>query len=85
MKPRAGTSTSITWKIHSSLAAKIDGELINDPDFHINVREFACNFDIKVVNLKGSVEITKQSTWMPEIVQLENNNEAGLNFHLKIV
>jgi len=67
------------------LAAKIDGELINDPDFHINVREFACNFDIKVVNLKGSVEITKQSTWMPEIVQLENNNEAGLNFHLKIV
>jgi hypothetical protein len=43
------------------LAAKIDSGLVNDPDFHINVREFACTFDMKVVNLKGSVEITEQS------------------------
>jgi hypothetical protein len=43
------------------LAAKIDSGLITDPDFHINVREFACTFGMKVVNLKGSMEITEQS------------------------
>ena len=43
------------------LAAKIDSGLINDPDFNINVKEFACTFGMKVVNLKGSMEITEQS------------------------
>lgn len=43
------------------MAAKIDSGLITDPDFHTNVREFACTFGMKVVNLKGSVEITEQS------------------------
>jgi hypothetical protein len=32
-----------------------------DPDFRINVKEFACAFDMKIVNLKGSLEITEQS------------------------
>lgn len=43
------------------LAAKIDSGLVDDPDFHINVKEFACTFDMKIVNLKGSLEITEQS------------------------
>lgn len=43
------------------LAAKIDSGFINDPDFHANVKEFACAFDMKVVNLKGSLEVTEQS------------------------
>jgi hypothetical protein len=43
------------------LAAKIDGGYMNDPDFHMNVKEFARNFDMKVVNLKGDIEITEQS------------------------
>jgi len=43
------------------LAAKIDSGLVDDPDFHINVKEFACTFDMKVVNLRGNLEITEQS------------------------
>ncbi len=43
------------------LAAKIDGGLMSDPDFHINVKEFASTFGMKVVNLKGNMEITEQS------------------------
>jgi hypothetical protein len=43
------------------LAAKIDSGNINDPDFNINVKEFACTFGMKVVNLKGSTEITELS------------------------
>jgi hypothetical protein len=43
------------------MAAKIDSGLITDSDFHIHVREFACTFGMKVVNLKGNVEITEQS------------------------
>ena len=43
------------------LAAKIDNGLINDPDFHLNVKDFACTFGMKVVNLKGSMEVTEQS------------------------
>lgn len=43
------------------LAAKIDSGLLNDPEFDINVKEFACTFGMKVVNLKGNVEITEQS------------------------
>jgi hypothetical protein len=42
-------------------AAKIDSGVINDPDFHLNVKEFACTFGMKVVSLKGSIEITEQS------------------------
>jgi hypothetical protein len=43
------------------LAAQIDSELNNDPDFHTNVKDFACTFGMKVVNLKGNMEITEQS------------------------
>ncbi|AYK16090.1 MAG: DUF1638 domain-containing protein [Methanosarcina flavescens] len=43
------------------LAAKIDSGILNDPEFDINVKEFACTFDMRVVNLKGNVEITEQS------------------------
>ncbi|RXA17398.1 DUF1638 domain-containing protein [Methanosarcina sp. MSH10X1] len=43
------------------LAAKIDSGILSDPDFHVNVKEFACTYDMKVVNLKGNVEITEQS------------------------
>ncbi|WP_292388566.1 DUF1638 domain-containing protein [Methanosarcina sp. UBA5] len=43
------------------LAPRIDSGLVDDPDFHVNVKDFACPFDMKVVNLKGSLEITEQS------------------------
>lgn len=43
------------------LAAKIDNGFTNDPDFHTNVKDFACTFGMKVVNLKGNVEITEKS------------------------
>ncbi|AKB50984.1 hypothetical protein MSBRW_1731 [Methanosarcina barkeri str. Wiesmoor] len=43
------------------LAAKIDGGLVDEQEFNSNVKEFACTFDMKVVNLKGSLEITEQS------------------------
>jgi len=43
------------------LAAKIDNGCINDPDFHKNVKDLACTFGMKVVNLKGNLEITEQS------------------------
>lgn len=44
-----------------SLAAKIDSGLLNDPEFDTNVKEFACTFDMRVVKLKGNVEIAEQS------------------------
>lgn len=43
------------------LTAKIDSGLADDPEFHANVKEFACTFDMEVVNLRGSLEITEQS------------------------
>ncbi|AKB54629.1 hypothetical protein A9239_08755 [Methanosarcina sp. A14] len=43
------------------LAAKIDSGLADNPEFHANVKEFAFTFDMKVVNLRGSLEITEQS------------------------
>lgn len=43
------------------LAAKIDSELVDDPDFHTNVKEFACTFDMKVVNIRGNPEISEHS------------------------
>lgn len=43
------------------LAAKIDSGLVDDPDFHTNVKEFACNFDMKIVNIRGCPEISEQS------------------------
>lgn len=43
------------------VAAKIDSGLVDDQDFLINVKEFACTFNMIVVNLKGSLEITEQS------------------------
>jgi Protein of unknown function (DUF1638). len=43
------------------LAAKIDSGVNNDLDFHTNVKDFACTFGMKVVNLKGNLEITEKS------------------------
>lgn len=43
------------------LAAQIDSGLTNDPDFYINVKDFACTFSMKVINLKGNLEIAEQS------------------------
>ncbi len=43
------------------LAAKIDNGLADNPEFNENVQEFACTFDMKVMNLKGSAEIAEQS------------------------
>jgi hypothetical protein len=40
---------------------KIDSEFTSDPDFHTNVKSFACTFGVKVANLKGNLEITEQS------------------------
>lgn len=41
------------------LVAKIDSGIVDDPNFHINIKKFACTFDMKVVNLRGSPEITE--------------------------
>lgn len=43
------------------VAGKIDTGFSYDPDFHKNVREFACRFNMEVRNMKGSVEVAKQS------------------------
>jgi hypothetical protein len=43
------------------LAAKINNGLVNGPEFQENVKEFASTFNMKIVNLKGSVEIAEQS------------------------
>ncbi len=43
------------------VAAKLDTGLAYDPDFHKNVREFACRFNMEVRGMKGSVEVAKQS------------------------
>ncbi|AKB78789.1 hypothetical protein MSHOH_2306 [Methanosarcina horonobensis HB-1 = JCM 15518] len=42
-------------------AAKIDTGLVNNSEFNANVKEFACKFDMKITDLKGSVEIAEQS------------------------
>lgn len=44
-----------------SVTGKIDTGLSYDPDFHKNVREFACRFNMEVRDMKGSVEVAKQS------------------------
>lgn len=46
---------------HYCLAAKIDNGTVNNPEFNENVQEFACAFDMKVTNLKGSAEIAERS------------------------
>ncbi|RPJ71110.1 MAG: DUF1638 domain-containing protein [Alphaproteobacteria bacterium] len=43
------------------LAARIDTGLANNSEFNENVREFARKFDLKITNLKGSMEIAEQS------------------------
>jgi hypothetical protein len=43
------------------LAAQIDSGLTDDPEFHTNVKDFACTFGMKVINLKGNLEITEHS------------------------
>lgn len=43
------------------LAAKIDYGLVDNLEFNENVKEFACTFGMKVMNLKGSAEIAEQS------------------------
>ena len=43
------------------LAAKIDIGLVDSPEFHTNVKEFARTFDMKVVNIRGNPKITEQS------------------------
>jgi len=43
------------------LVAKIDTGLENTPEFHRNVKEFACRYNMEIVNLTGNVEITEQA------------------------
>jgi len=43
------------------MAAKINTEFANNPEFDENVKEFARKFDMKITNLKGSMEIAEQS------------------------
>jgi hypothetical protein len=44
-----------------SRVVKLDTGLSYDPDFHENVREFARNFDMEIVEIKGSVELAEKS------------------------
>jgi hypothetical protein len=43
------------------LVAKIDTGLENTSEFQRNVKEFACTYNMQIVNLKGNVEITEQA------------------------
>jgi hypothetical protein len=43
------------------MAAKINTEFANNPEFDENVTEFARKFDMKITNLKGSMKIAEQS------------------------
>ncbi|MGB9929572.1 MAG: DUF1638 domain-containing protein [Methanosarcina sp.] len=43
------------------LLAKIDTGTENSPEFHRNVEEFACEFDMQIIDLKGNVEIAEQA------------------------
>jgi hypothetical protein len=43
------------------MAAKIDTGLVHNSEFDENVKEFACRYDMKIADLKGSVEIAEQS------------------------
>jgi hypothetical protein len=43
------------------IAAKVNTGLVNDQEFQENVKEFACSFNMKIVNLKGTVEIVEKS------------------------
>lgn len=43
------------------MAAKIDTGLANNPQFDVNVMEFASKYDMKIAYLKGSMEIAEQS------------------------
>ncbi|MDQ1253563.1 MAG: hypothetical protein QG646_2735 [Euryarchaeota archaeon] len=43
------------------LAAQIDTGIENDSEFDENVEEFARKYDMKITNLKGSIEIAEQS------------------------
>lgn len=46
---------------HYSLAAKLDTGIANDPEFDENVREYARTFGMKVITLKGSMEVAERS------------------------
>ncbi len=43
------------------MTAKIDTGFANNPEFDENVKEFASKFDMKITDLKGSMEIAEQS------------------------
>jgi hypothetical protein len=42
------------------MAAKINTECINYSEFDENFKKFACKFDMKITNLKSSMEIAEQ-------------------------
>ncbi len=44
-----------------SRLVKLDIGLSYEPDFHKNVREFARNFDMEIVEIKGSAELAEKS------------------------
>lgn len=46
---------------HYCFVAKIDTGLANNPDFDENVQEYARTFGMKVIDLKGTMDIAEQS------------------------
>ncbi len=46
---------------HYCLAVKIDTGLANNSEFNENVQEYARTYGMKIIDLKGNVEITEQS------------------------
>lgn len=54
------------------LAAKIETGLSYEPGFHENFLEFARTFDMKITNMKGSVEIAEHSYFAARNIIVKN-------------
>jgi hypothetical protein len=54
------------------LAVKIDTGLLYEPYFNKNVKDFACTFGMKIIDMKGSVEIAEQSYLAARMTVLRN-------------
>jgi hypothetical protein len=46
---------------HYCFVAKIDTGLVNNPDFNENVQEYAQLFGMKIIDIKGTMEVAEQS------------------------
>ncbi|MGB9928102.1 MAG: hypothetical protein ACPK85_06810 [Methanosarcina sp.] len=54
------------------------------PDFHKNVRDFACNFDMEIMEVKGNEEIAEKSYGAAKkVLSSILWNDFSINYRLK--